>query len=64
MPLQQLLPIEPDEAIAKLLPISEFSESTFLVLLTRNGFIKKTPLAAFKRITARGLIAVSLGEHR
>lgn len=62
MLLQQLLPIEADETIAKLLPVSDFSDSTFLVLLTRNGFIKKTPLAAFERITGRGLIAVSLGE--
>ena len=60
--LQQLLPIDPDDSIAELLPINDFSDDTFLVLLTRHGWIKKTPLRAFERITARGLIAVSLGE--
>ena len=28
----------------------------------RHGWIKKTPLIAFEKITARGLIAVSLGD--
>jgi DNA gyrase subunit A len=44
------------------LPVEHFSESVFMVLLTRKGWIKKTPLRAFNRITARGLIAVSLDE--
>lgn len=33
-----------------------------LLLITRHGFIKKTPLAAFASITARGLTAINLGE--
>ncbi|EOD20608.1 DNA topoisomerase [Emiliania huxleyi CCMP1516] len=60
--LQSLLPIAADESIAQLLPVSEFSENESLVLLTRHGWIKRTPLLAFERITARGLIAASLGE--
>ena len=60
--MHQLLPIEPTEAIATVLPVSDFSTSVFLLLLTRHGWIKKTPLHAFNKITARGLIAVSLGE--
>ena len=60
--LNQLLPIEATESIATVLPVNEFSTSVYLVLLTRLGYIKKTPLHAFEKITARGLIAVSLGE--
>ena len=55
--IHQLLPIEAQETIATVLPVSEFSDDTFLVLLTKQGWIKKTPLKAFERITARGLIA-------
>lgn len=58
----QLLPIDENERVATVLPVSEFSESVYLALLTRSGFIKKTPLHAFNKITARGLIAISLGE--
>ena len=60
--MHQLLPIEPTEAIATVLAVSEFSTSVYLLLLTRHGWIKKTPLIAFEKITARGLIAVSLGD--
>ena len=58
----QLLPIDESEHIATVLPVADFSKSVYLVLLTRSGLIKKTPLHAFEKITARGLIAVSLAE--
>jgi DNA gyrase subunit A len=60
--VHQLLPIDPNEAISTVLSVSDFTPDTYLVLLTRHGWIKKTPLAAFEKITARGLIAVSLDE--
>jgi len=60
--LHQLLPLDQDEAIASLLPVSEFSDSSFLVLLTSDGWIKKTALRAFDKITARGLTAASLAD--
>ena len=60
--IHQLLPIEAQETIATVLPVSEFSDDTFLVLLTKQGWIKKTPLKAFERITARGLIAQSMKD--
>ena len=50
------------ETIETMLPVTDFSEDVFLVLLTRSGWIKKTPLNAFQKISARGLIAVSLAD--
>jgi DNA gyrase subunit A len=61
--VHQLLPITNQEAIATMLPVRSYSPERYLLLLTRDGWIKKTPLAAFERITARGLIAVSLSEN-
>jgi len=58
----QLLPIESTEVISTILSVDAFSEDVFLVLLSRNGYIKKTPLAAFGSINARGLIALSLED--
>ena len=62
IPLVQMLPISRDEKITSIVPVSEFTEDEYLVMLTRNGYIKKTALAAFSNIRANGLIAISLGE--
>jgi DNA gyrase subunit A len=62
MPIVQMLPIPRDEKITSIVPVSEFTENEYLVMLTRKGYIKKTALAAFSNIRANGLIAISLEE--
>lgn len=42
--------------------MSEFRDDEFLTLLTEKGFIKKTPLKAFKSISSRGLIIIGLED--
>jgi DNA gyrase subunit A len=61
-PLVQLLPITREEKITSVMPVSEFSEDEYLVMMTNLGFIKKTSLAAFRSIRSNGLIAISLEE--
>jgi DNA gyrase subunit A len=58
----QLLPIATDEKITTVLPISEFCEDEYLVMLTAGGYIKKTKLPAFANIRSNGLIAIALEE--
>jgi len=58
--LSTILPIMKTNGIASIIPIPNFSTKQFLVLLTQNGMIKKTPLLAFKNVTARGLILLKL----
>jgi DNA gyrase subunit A len=62
VPIVQMLPIPRDEKITSIVPVSEFTEDDYLVMLTRKGYIKKTALAAFGNIRANGLIAISLEE--
>ncbi|MDJ0598432.1 MAG: DNA topoisomerase (ATP-hydrolyzing) subunit A [Crocosphaera sp.] len=62
IPIVQMLPIPKDEKITSIVAVSEFSEDVFLVMLTRNGYIKKTALSAFSNIRTNGLIAISLGD--
>ncbi|MCU0569710.1 MAG: DNA topoisomerase (ATP-hydrolyzing) subunit A [Oculatellaceae cyanobacterium Prado106] len=62
IPVVQLLPISHEEKITSIVPVSEFSEDQYLVMLTQKGFIKKTQLTAFSNIRANGLIAISLEE--
>ncbi len=58
----QLLPIAANEKITTVLPISEFCEDEYLVMLTAGGYIKKTKLPAFANIRSNGLIAIALEE--
>jgi DNA gyrase subunit A len=62
VPIVQMLPIPRDEKITSIVPVSEFTDHEYLVMLTRKGFIKKTALDAFSNIRANGLIAISLEE--
>ncbi|NET35154.1 MAG: DNA topoisomerase (ATP-hydrolyzing) subunit A [Cyanothece sp. SIO1E1] len=60
VPIVQMLPIPREEKITSIVPVSEFSDDEYLVMLTQGGYIKKTALSAFSNIRANGLIAISL----
>jgi DNA gyrase subunit A len=55
-----MLPIPKDEKITSLVAVSELDDDTYFIMLTRQGYIKKTALSAFSHIRANGLIAISL----
>lgn len=57
----QVLPIAGEEEVTSVIPIDKFNDDEHLVLLTSHGVMKKTPLKAFKTITSRGLIIITLG---
>ncbi|MFA6315801.1 MAG: DNA gyrase subunit A [Elusimicrobiota bacterium] len=61
-----LLSISGEERITETIAIRSFAEKkgkeTFLVMCTRNGTIKKTPLADFENIRRSGIIAIGLEE--
>ncbi len=59
-PLLQMLPISQEEKITTVLSVQEFTEEDYLIMLTRQGYIKKTSLSAFSNIRTNGLIAISL----
>ena len=64
VPVPSVLPVEDDARIAGLLAVEAdgFADDTFLVVLTKQGLVKRTPLKAFKDLTSRGLIALKLGD--
>jgi DNA gyrase subunit A len=62
-PLLQMLPISQEEKITTVLSVREFTEEDYLIMLTRQGNIKKTSLSAFSNIRTNGLIAISLAEE-
>lgn len=60
-----LLPLSQDEKITAVVPVSDFTDSRFLIMLTKKGWIKKIELSSFDSIRRNGIIAIGLeeGDH-
>ena len=61
-PIVNLLPLMDGEKINALLPVKQFDEQHFVFMATSLGTVKKTPLAAFSRPRASGIIGVDLND--
>ena len=61
-PIVNLLPLEDGEKINALLPVKQFDEQHFVFMATSHGTVKKTPLSAFSRPRASGIIGVDLRD--
>ncbi|PAR45293.1 DNA topoisomerase (ATP-hydrolyzing) subunit A [Vibrio metoecus] len=61
-PIVNLLPLEENERITAILPVTEFSEDKFIFMATGDGTVKKTSLDQFANVRANGLIAVNLRD--
>ena len=57
-----MLPLSEGEKVQAMLCTSDFDESKFVVMVTKNGKIKRTPLDAYKNVRKNGLIAIGLDE--
>lgn len=62
MNIKNLLPLQPDEKITSMIRVTEFDEDKFLVMVTKNGIIKRTRLSAYDTARKGGLIAIDLDE--
>jgi DNA gyrase subunit A len=57
-----LLALQPDEQIAQILDIKDYTQAPYLVLATRNGLVKKTTLEQYDTPRSGGIIAIKLRE--
>lgn len=57
-----MLPLGEDEKIAAMIKTSGYDEGKFIIMVTKNGKIKRTPLSAYKNVRKNGLRAVGLDE--
>ncbi len=55
-----LMAFKPEEKIAQVLSMKDYLISPYLVLATKNGLVKKTPLTEYDSQRTGGLIAISL----
>ena len=57
-----LLRLDPGEKISAVIPISNFADGKYLLMGTKQGFIKKTPLNEFDSSRKTGLLSITLRE--
>ena len=61
-PMVNLLPLAEGERITAILPIKSFEQEGFVLMATRQGVVKKCPLAEFSRPRPSGIIAIELPD--
>jgi DNA gyrase subunit A len=61
-PIINWIPLEPGEQVQAVLPVREYRDDCFVFFATRNGTVKKTPLAEYAYRLQRGKIAINLDD--
>ncbi|MHA3048165.1 DNA gyrase subunit A [Acinetobacter sp. ANC 4641] len=62
-PMVNLLPLDANETITAILPLTEFPENHYVFMATASGTVKRVELAQFANIRANGLRAIELNEE-
>lgn len=57
-----LLQLMPGERITAVIPINKFEEDQYLMMATRKGLVKKTPIRDYVNVRKIGLAAISLRD--
>ncbi|HZA98786.1 MAG TPA: DNA gyrase subunit A [Gemmatimonadales bacterium] len=59
-PVINCIAIKPDEQIAALVPVREFTDGKCLIFATRQGTVKKTVLSAYGNVRATGICGINI----
>ena len=62
MAIVNLLQLQPGEKISAMVQMKEFGEDKYLIMATKKGTIKKTPIMAYTNIRKSGIQAITLRE--
>lgn len=62
MAIVNLLQLQPGEKISAMVQMREFEDDKYLIMATKNGTIKKTPINAYTNIRKSGIQAITLRE--
>jgi len=57
-----LINIPSDRKLAGVVPVRDFAEGRYVLMVTRKGVIKKTSLADFQNIRTNGIIAINIDD--
>ncbi|OOF36011.1 DNA topoisomerase (ATP-hydrolyzing) subunit A [Rodentibacter heidelbergensis] len=62
-PIVNILPLQENERITAILPVSAYEEDKFVVMATAGGIVKKIALTEFSRPRSSGIIALNLRDE-
>ncbi len=62
LPIVNLLQLGPAERITAIIPITEYREDQFLMMITKDGVVKKTPLTEYDTPRKGGVRAITLRQ--
>lgn len=62
MAIVNMLNLNEGEKIATIIPVNEYSEDDYLIMVTRNGTVKRISVSKFKKINRGGLQALNIRE--
>ncbi len=57
-----LLNLQPEESVTAVIPFKDYEDDKYLIMATKKGTVKKTPMAEYKNVRKTGLAAISLRE--
>ncbi|HEX4155224.1 MAG TPA: DNA gyrase subunit A [Acidobacteriaceae bacterium] len=61
--MASLVDLQPGEKVVTILPTRDLTEENkYILFVTRNGLVKKTPISAFQHVTTRGINAISIDK--
>ena len=60
--IANILPIATDEKVTSMIPVKEFEEDKYLIMVTKYGIVKRISLSAYNTARKGGLIALDLNE--
>jgi len=58
--IHNLVDFQPNERVQSIVSVKDFPEKEYVVMLSTDGLVKKTSLAAFKNIRRGGIMAMNL----
>lgn len=62
MAIVNLLKLNENEKISTIIPVNEYSDSDYLIMITRNGTVKRISVSQFKKINRSGVQAISIRD--
>ncbi len=62
MNIINILPLSEGEHIAQMIKTEDFDEGKYLIMVTKNGKIKRTALSHYKNVRKNGLIAIGIDD--
>jgi DNA gyrase subunit A len=62
-PLLEFLDLEPDDSVVSVIPVTDFDPDRFVLVVTAQGQVKRSPLEDYSNVRGGGIRATGLGSE-